>query len=379
MVSYKKNKDGYYRASIVTGYEEDGKQKRVTIRAKTLADFKQKVLAAENLQRQGYDFDSKNMTVREWAEKWFEIYKVPRIRVGSAKAYESDLRLHILPAIGDRLLTDIKPFMLQKIMNEQMGKSTSHAQKIRICIQQMFRRAYIDGLIVKDISEGLLMPMTVQGTRRPLTDIEKQAVLKVAETHRAGLWVLTMLYCGLRPEETVSLMWSDINLTEGKESLTVQRAAEWIKGRASIKCPKGKDKKRGEEARRVIPIPHPLAERLKEAPRKGLYVFTSERSSSMITKSNTKKMWHSFRRDVDILMGAKVYRNKVVDHAFDEAVTPYYLRHTYATSLFEMGIDLKRRNTCSGMQISKLPRIFTRIFSSAAWTGPAKSSGDTLI
>ena len=80
---------------------------------------------------------------------------------------------------------------------------------------------------------------------------------------------------------------------------------------------------------------------MKEAEHRGLYVFTPEQSTGMLTKSNTKKMWHSFHRDADIFMGAEVYQNKIEQHAFDESVTPYYLRHTYATDLFEMGIDLK--------------------------------------
>lgn len=342
-MTYKKNKDGYYRASIVTGYtvDENGKpkQKRETVRSKSLADFKEKVKAAENLRDKGYDFDAKNMTVEQWAWKWLNAYKKPKVSTAHAEAYESKLRLHILPVIGHLLLNDIKPYMLQDVLNKQEGKSTSQVTKIMECLKQIFRKAYENGLIVKDVSMGLETPKTVSGTRRPLTEKERAAVLKIAETHYAGLWVLTMLYCGLRPEETVALMWNDIDFQS--EMMTISRAAAWDKGHPVIKCLKGKDNKQGEEARRTIPIPQPLIERLKIAKRKGIYVFTPVTSDGMMTKTITRKWWKSFHREVDIEMGAKLYRNKIIEHTFPKEITPYYLRHTYATDLFQMGVDLK--------------------------------------
>lgn len=339
MVSYKKNKDGYYRASIVTGYEEDGKQKRVTVRSKTLTDFKEKTRVARNLQKQGYDFDCKELTVSEWASRWLDIYKRPKVSSAHAKAYESKLRLHILPLIGHLRVADVRPYMLQEVLNRQAGKSTSQVNKIMVCLKQIFQKAYENGIIVRDVSAGLSMPQTYSGSRRPLTDPERQAVLKTAETHYAGLWVLTMLYCGLRPEETVALMWKDINFKEGM--VTISRAAGWEKGQAKLKGLKGKDGKVGEEARRAIPIPPPLLEKLKTSERRGLYVFNPVKSEGMISKTISRRWWLSFHRAVDIGMGAELYRNQIIRHAFPAEVTPYYLRHTYATDLFQMGVDLK--------------------------------------
>ena len=40
-------------------------------------------------------------------------------------------------------------------------------------------------------------------------------------------------------------------------------------------------------------------------------------------------------------MGADVYRNKIVNYVLPQEVTAYYLRHTFAADLFEIGIDLK--------------------------------------
>lgn len=300
MAQYTKNKDGYYRKIIVTGYEtgKDGKphQKRQNIRSKSLTEFKQLVREAENLRDKGYDFDSKDITAGEWIQKWFKTYKEPNLRYHSIQNYKSNLKLHILPIIDNIKLMDIKPYKLQEILNAQKGKSKSNTQKILFCIRQIFRKAYENGMIVKDVSVGLTMPLTTKSSRRPLTESERAAIIKVAETHQAGLWVLTMLYCGLRPEETVSLMWHDFDFTEGKETVTVKRAAEWVHNKAQIKGLKGKDDKTGKEAERTIPIPQPLAEKLKATPHVGLYVFSPEQSDGMLSQTNVKRLWHSFHR-----------------------------------------------------------------------------------
>jgi integrase len=341
MAAYTKNADGYYRATILTGYTPDGHSKRETVRSTNLTEFKEKLKAAQNLYDNGFEFDSKNITVGEWADKWLEVYKQPHVSVGTATSYETDIRLHIKPAIGQYKLAEVKPYVLQELLNSFKGQSTSHAGKVKLCLRQIFKRAYYNGMILKDISEGLVLPETVTGERRPLTDEERAAVISVAQTHRCGLWVLTMLFAGLRPEETVSLMWSDINLTQGKETITVRRAAYWVHGRPELKKPKKKEKKKGKEAERTIPIPQELAVRLRTAERRGLFVFTPAESSGMITRSNQVRMWDSFHREVDLAMGADVYRNKIIQHAFDEEVTPYYLRHSCCTHWFELGLDLK--------------------------------------
>jgi len=341
LMAYKPNKDGYYRATIVVGHLPDGREKRENIRSKSLTEFKDKLRSAQNMRDLGYDFDAKNMTVGEWADRWFEVYKRPRVSEGTATSYEIDIRLHIKPAIGGYKLSDIKPYVLQEFLNTYKGESMSHVSKIRLCLKEIFRRARIDGMIIKDVSEDLLMPETIAGERRPLTDTERSSVLRVAETHRAGLWVLTMLYAALRPEETVALMWSDIDLTDGNETITIRRAAYWSHGMPEIKKPKKKENKQGKEAERTIPIPLELSERLRAAKHRGLFVFPPAQSNGMMSRTYQVRMWSSFHRAVDIYMGATMYRNKIIKPIFDEDITPYYLRHSCCTYWFEMGLDLK--------------------------------------
>lgn len=343
MATYKPNKDGYYKKTLTLGRKPDGRPDIVVIRSKSYQEFKQKVREAENRRDHGYDFDAKDMTVAEWAAKWIDTYKKSKIQDSSVTTYDVDIRLHINPVIGAYKIDDVKPYELQQLLNAHVGRSKSHVQKLRMCIKQIFKRAYVEGIILKDVSEGLELPECTEGERRPLTDEERCAFEQVAKTHRAGLWILSMLDAGLRPEESCGLMWNDIDLTEGKESITVRRAVQWEHNQPKIKKPKKREKSTGKEAERTIPIPPQLSEKFRDAKQtsRSLYVFPAAERDGLMTLTAKNRLWKSFQRAVDIHMGAKTYRNAITEHALDQEITPYYLRHTCCTHWFEIGLDLK--------------------------------------
>lgn len=157
-------------------------------------------------------------------------------------------------------------------------------------------------------------------------------------------------------------MWYNICLTPGKESIKVNAAATWENNNIIIEKPKKKEQKQGKEAERIISIPHDLAEMLRNAPHKGLYVFTPAQSNGMLTKTNLRRMWKSFHRAVDMKMGANIYRNKITIHAFSTDITPYYLRHTCCTRWFEKEIDLKSVQYMMGhADISTTTKIYMHV------------------
>ena len=80
------------------------------------------------------------------------------------------------------------------------------------------------------------------------------------------------------------------------------------------------------------------------------------------SNSNYKKAWKSFLKQMDILAGAKTYKNQIIIHAVDQKLTPYYLRHTYATSLAEKGVDLKTAQYLLGhANVSMTAQIYTHV------------------
>ena len=155
---------------------------------------------------------SGSMTVSSWYKQWIDLYKKPKgLTEKSLKMYDEKFNGYIRPAIGHMKLKDVKDVHLQRILNSQAGRSASHVKKIRMVLQEMFKRARQSRLIPYDPAELLELPTVKQGRRRSITEEERAAILAVAARHRAGLWVLTLLYTGMRPGETAALTWSDVD------------------------------------------------------------------------------------------------------------------------------------------------------------------------
>lgn len=270
-------------------------------------------------------------TVREWSEEWYNVYIKPRsITDKSVEMYQEKLKLYILPAIGNKKMSEITEIDLQKIINSA-NSSKSTAQKVKIVLVAMFRKAKKLGIIQRDPSVDLELPKAAQGKRRSITDAERAAILKMCETHQAGLYIQTLLYTGVRPGEAIALKWSDIDFD--KRLLNVNKAVE--SGASRIKSTKT------EAGERQIPIPDVLFNQYSAARRRdGGIIFRQPLTGRRHTHSSINDYWHNFRRELDISLGAEVYRNKIVKSKLADDLVPYCLRHTYCTDLQRAGVPL---------------------------------------
>jgi len=320
-------KDGYYRASA----RIDGKKHVVTGKSEAEAFIKLGQLK-EKLER-GEQKLCKDSLVKQWAEEWLSTYKKDTMTAKSFATYRQKIDKHILPAIGGMKLKDVKDIHLQKILNSQKGLSFSHLSKLRMVMNQMFERAVKSHLIIYSPACDLVLPDYKKGTHRSVSDMERKAIVHLAASHNSGLWVLTILRCGLRPGETIPLQWKDIDF---KAKRVRVRTALESGTKDNFKDPKT------EAGIRDVPIPDDLLTRLEtECGGPFEYIFTQQKDQTKPhTESSLYSYWKSFKRDLDISMGAKVYRNQIVMSVVAEDLTPYCLRHTYCTDLQRAGVQL---------------------------------------
>lgn len=358
----KRGSDGYYRKDIWYN------GKSYPVRAKTIEDLWQKVALKKHALQNGEIGYNGNTSVARWMSEYLETYKKNSVGPKQYETYCSLNKNYVIPQIGTMRIKDVLPIHLQSVLNQCRGKSESLATKLRNLLRMAFRQAHKNKMILDDPSEDLALPETTAGTHRSITDFEREHILALCETHRAGLWVLTILYCGLRPGEANTLRWDNIDWDT--KTMTVLTAAEAKSNRVkSTKTDAGI---------RLVPIPTVLLEKLRAAwdavqdqrelkspqDESHIYVFTQPTTGRRHTHTSYIQMWRSFYRKLDIHMGAKTFRGAVIPETsvIADDLYPYCLRHTYGTDLQTAGVSINVAKELMGHDDIKVTsKIYTHL------------------
>lgn len=322
-------------------FRVDGKRYYVRGRTEAIRQFR-KAQKIEALKRAGKINAGANTTVGEWAFVWLETVKRPAVGDAQYLDCRSVIRAHIEPALGRYRLEDVTPLMVQRFLAERAHFSASYGKRICETLNQIFRFAKKNRLVSENPVEDADLPAF-----RPIRHVSsiddglREAVLRTAKEHAAGLYVLTMLYTGMRPGEMAALEWRDLDLESGYVYVTHARKARSSK----IGTPKS--------AAGVRPIPLNAAllpllrkERKRRAEEDPEHiVFTMQRSDRPLTSSAERRMWASFWR-------AAGYP--------EPPARLYALRHTFCTDAQRAGVPINVARELAGhSDIKTTAQIYT--------------------
>lgn len=341
--------------------------RRYEVRGKTEQEALEKLAELIHALKQGELAISGETTVDRWYHQWKATYKDP---VGLTKKslglYDEKYKGYIAPAIGQMKLKDVRDLHLQTILNTQAGRSYSHLSKLRMVMQELFRQARRSRLIVYDPAEGLVLPEATKGTHRTITEEERGYILALAQTHPSGLWVLTILYTGLRPGETAALLWKDIDFA--RNEIHVYKAVE--SGSREVKAPKT------EAGFRDIPMRQELREKLLAAQGDPFLPVFPNAKGRLSSAHNLRQRWESFARALDQEMKASRKRGKCAGQGMAPDLTPYCLRHTFCTDLQRAGVPINVAKELMGhANISVTANIYTHRDQAVLHTNMAKLDG----
>ena len=329
MAKLTKRADGRYQRRVTLS---DGTSKLVY--GRTIAALK---TAEDNLRerdRQGLPTVEKHILVGEWAKEWLKSYK-SSFRAGTIEMYRNAYNSHIMDIIGGMAVEDVKPVHIRRVMRACASKSESLQHKVLITCKQLFETARLNHIIATTPCDGIKTTKhNIPPKRKNLTDEEQRALL-TGLTGRALTFAALGLYAGLRREEILGLQWGDIV----NDRLTVNRAITFP-GKSNQPDPDQSLKTKA--SHRTIPIPPQLIDILEIAKHNSLYVVPAS-DGGIITRSSVRKLW--------------VYATRIVP-----GVHPHMLRHSYATSLYRAGVDLKTAQYLLGHStIQMTAQIYTHI------------------
>lgn len=325
--------DGRIQIQLDVGYDATGKRVRKYFYGKTRAEAETK--KAAYLQQADGICDNP-ILLSEWIETFLNVYPSRANPIYNAQNIVPYNRLKT--ALGARLLASIREADLQRFINSLSHYSASTISKQMQVTKAVFAKARKNKLIKDDPAEDLTAPKGTKGEHRALTQGEVKTIVDNWSTIYSGLWIMIMLFAGLRRSEMMALDWSNVDMRE--RTLTVKQVGVLLNNRMIVQ-----QRTKTSAGTRIIPISAPLFQALATVPpdRRTGFICLSARSEPL---SET-----AIRRGVE----QAIKKLGVSFRCHD-------LRHTFCTMLYNGGVDVKTAAYLMGhSDVSVTMKIYTHL------------------
>lgn len=321
-----KRKDGRYEGRYVVGKKANGQTKFGYVFARQYTEARDKLIEAKaaRLSVKEGDMPLDRRSVGEWMRNWMEEEVRGMVKASSWQTYQNQMNRHILPRLGGMRLSTVTPAVVYAFVEELREKelADSTIRSIYRLLSAGLRSAVDAGLLRKNPCKKIRICRSAGQEQRVLSREEQRHVEEALETDGMPAGLLA-LYTGLRLGEICALKWTDIDWERGTVTVrrTVQRLKQAGKGRRTrlmIGTPKSP------ASCRTVPAPEFLLEQLEKMRWKSRseFIFGTEAGAA---EPRTVQ-----RRFCRVMKALQL-----------DGVHFHTLRHSFATRLLELGVDVK--------------------------------------
>jgi integrase len=311
---FRRASDGAWIAQVSIGPRGD--RRYVSRSAKTRTEAREKLDAL----RAG-DVEPSQMTVGDFLERW--VTDARDIRDTTRKGYRAVIATHLAPNIGRRLLRDLSPLDVERLLTElgpaMRPKTLRNAHAV---LRRALGHAVRTGVLTRNVASRQFVdaPKVSADEPRALTQDEVDRLLEAAHGDRIEAIVVVALGTGLRQGELLGLAWEDIE----PNRILVRKELVYRDGKYDRDDPKT------ERSKRAVPLSSPVRDAL-EAHRTWL------RGKGFVTTATGPVF---VNRDGGALNGSWVTHRfyTILERAGIERLPFKNLRTTFASRLYDAGV-----------------------------------------
>lgn len=226
----KRSKDSY---SIVIDVGTDPatgkrKQQRVSIKG-TKKEAEQRLSELLHQLDTGTFIKPGKTTVAEYLERWLKDYAWPNLSPKTAEGYEHMINRHIVPALGNIPLTQLKPSDIQKYYSDKLatgrkdgtgGLSARTVRHHHVTLHGALQIAVKQGLLIRNPCDAVTPPHYQRPEMHTLNEDDIHKLLEAAKDTLYYPIFYIALFTGMRRSEMLALRWCDIDLDLCELSVT---------------------------------------------------------------------------------------------------------------------------------------------------------------
>lgn len=213
----------YWQGRYTEGFDPGtGKQIQRSITGKTQKEVAQKLKQVTLDIDNGVYHAPCKLTVGEWLEIWSKTY-LGGVKPRTAHIYKSDIRLHILPALGAVRLEALSAPMIQAFYNamgepsEQNpeGLSAKTVKNVHGVLHKALQQAVLIGYLRYNPADACILPRIERKKIKPFDDAQITAFLTAIQGNRFETLFILTLFTGMREGEVLGLTWDCVDLERG--------------------------------------------------------------------------------------------------------------------------------------------------------------------
>ena len=163
----------------------------------------------------------KRITLSEWLGDWLSGYVKTNCSLRTAQSYQSEVRRHLIPALGVIPLPQLQPQHLQQYYAQALsdgrtdGKGGLSARTVQYhhrILSEALSHAVKMGLLGRNVTEAVDPPRPEQKNMATLVPEDIPQFLEAADGSSYYVLFYTALYTGMRLGELLGLRWCDVDL-----------------------------------------------------------------------------------------------------------------------------------------------------------------------